>query len=120
MVTTESEGLFRSGVLSQLFQFQKRNPGRFQLGLVKKRFSKTVGGSYLSQGCPLCDALFGDFPLGESVFFYFADPRPGQRHFGFQLNLDQVIEDGGFAGDEHWIGAEECPIPVDPSADVLA
>ena len=79
-----------------------------------------MGGSYLSQGCPLCDALFGDFPLGESAFFYFADPRPGQRHFGFQVNLDQVLEDGGFVGDEHWIGAKECPIPLDPSTGVQA
>lgn len=35
----------------------------FKIGQVKKRFSKTAGGSYLSHGCYYCDALFGDFPL---------------------------------------------------------
>lgn len=32
-----------------------------KVGQLKKRYSKTVHGSYLSHGCFYCDAIFGDF-----------------------------------------------------------
>jgi hypothetical protein len=38
-----------------------------QAATVKERFSKTAGGSYLSNGCPNCDAIQGDWPLAEAV-----------------------------------------------------
>ena len=37
---------------------------------IKERFSKTAGESYLSNGCPHCDAIQGDWPLGEEVSDY--------------------------------------------------
>lgn len=37
-------------------------------GTIKPRRSKTVDASYLSHGCPECDALFGEFPLQEDWF----------------------------------------------------
>ncbi|MFI0909245.1 hypothetical protein [Streptomyces abikoensis] len=44
---------------------------RAGLGLIaesiKPRWSSTVGARYLSNGCQHCDALQGDFPLGEEA-----------------------------------------------------
>jgi hypothetical protein len=37
------------------------------LGAIKKRYSRTVESSYLSFGCPHCDALFGDWFVREAV-----------------------------------------------------
>jgi hypothetical protein len=37
---------------------------------IKERFSKTAGDSYLSNGCLHCDAIQGDWPLGEEVSDY--------------------------------------------------
>lgn len=32
---------------------------------IKSRYSKSIGGSYPSNGCKYCDALFGNSPLSE-------------------------------------------------------
>jgi len=39
----------------------------FKIGKMKERFSKTVQDSYLSFGCPRCDAIFGDWFLYETI-----------------------------------------------------
>jgi hypothetical protein len=38
-------------------------PGTDGVGEIKVRSSRTAGTDYLSNGCPHCDALFGDFYL---------------------------------------------------------
>lgn len=40
---------------------------RDQVATFKGRHSLTMAESYLSQGCPACDALWGNFPLQELV-----------------------------------------------------
>ncbi|GAB3917856.1 hypothetical protein GCM10011575_42030 [Microlunatus endophyticus] len=40
---------------------------------IKPRYSKTRGERYLSHGCSHCDALFGEFPLQESITAVLAD-----------------------------------------------
>jgi hypothetical protein len=37
---------------------------------IKDRFSRTAGGSYLSNGCQHCDAIQGDWPLGHAISDY--------------------------------------------------
>jgi len=54
---------------STLVQFDEALVGRADIALavIKRRFSRTVGSSYFSQGCKRCDALFGEMPLGEWI-----------------------------------------------------
>ena len=37
---------------------------------IKQRFSRTARGSYLSNGCLHCDAIQGDWPLGQAISDY--------------------------------------------------
>jgi hypothetical protein len=55
-------------VLEQASAFSRTLP--LHLATFKERYSRTVEDRYLSQGCPHCDALWGDFPLGEVAFEY--------------------------------------------------
>ena len=53
-------------VLRQLVAFQAGNPElQGRIATFKDRYSITLGRPYVSQGCPHCDALWGDFALQE-------------------------------------------------------
>lgn len=45
---------------------RSRLPNAFQIGVIKRRFSKTQGRSYLSNGCIHCDALIGEWYESEA------------------------------------------------------
>jgi len=68
----ETIGLLSGGevantiVLEQAMAFSRTLP--LKMTTFKERYSKTVQARYLSQGCPHCDALWGDFPLSEALF----------------------------------------------------
>lgn len=47
--------------------------GHPQAATVKVRQSRTAGGSYLSNGCIQCDALFGAFFISETLIGVLAD-----------------------------------------------
>lgn len=98
---------------------------RFRLGVVKSRFSRTVGDRYLSQGCAHCDALMGmhyvmelalevasgtdedltGLPVGEIVFgeahqeLFSSDwhwaPPGGTTHRTTRLVRGSPVEAGG-------------------------
>ncbi len=59
------EGLeYSRQVQEALTRFRESEAGKsVLLGKVKERYSRTVGESYMSQGCPFCDALFGEWHL---------------------------------------------------------
>jgi competence protein CoiA len=46
---------------------QENNENQVILGEINKRYSKTVRHEYMSFGCAHCDALFGDFFIGEDT-----------------------------------------------------
>lgn len=57
------DSLGRYPELLRLLPLDKLKP--FKVGTIKLRYSKTEGGSYLSNGCVACDALQGKFFLHE-------------------------------------------------------
>lgn len=66
------EFILSNGISEQLL--------RNKIGTLKKRFSKTRGESYLSNGCFHCDAIMGNFFIFESLVEYCGDlPDPIHR-----------------------------------------
>jgi hypothetical protein len=60
------------------------------IGTIKNRYSKTVGGSYLSNGCYHCDAIQGDFFIGNYYAHYPWDPDFLEPILEFAVNFDEV------------------------------
>lgn len=53
---------------------KSREKDNINLACIKKRYSNTAGGEYLSFGCNDCDALFGDFFVREAIIeSYYGD-----------------------------------------------
>lgn len=76
-------------ILDQAHDFSRTLPLR--LTTFKERYSETMQDRYLSQGCPHCDALWGDTFLSEAAFGYLdrIEARDFGRNglFAFQLLL---------------------------------
>jgi hypothetical protein len=57
-----------------------------RMGVIKPRFSKTVGEKYVSQGCARWDALVGEFPLREDFITVSSEGGIfGNRDFKFKM-----------------------------------
>lgn len=67
-----------------------------RLGAIKKRYSKTVGGSYVSFGCPHCDAIFGEWFVREETIGAMLD---GYACAGFEIDVPMV---GAGERQTHW------------------
>jgi hypothetical protein len=61
LLTTDVTNQLAMTVAKALLGEEARTAAR--VGQIKARFSRTLGQSYLSNGCVACDALQGDFPL---------------------------------------------------------
>jgi hypothetical protein len=61
LLTTDATNQLAMAVAKVLLGQEARATAR--VGLIKQRYSRTLGQSYLSNGCVACDALQGDFPL---------------------------------------------------------
>ena len=59
--------IFNEKVISKVNEWVKANNNRINIGVIKNRYSNTVGDSYMSFGCPKCDAIYGDFYLLEAI-----------------------------------------------------
>lgn len=56
----------RPEILNKIREYANTEKGRhLNPAVVKERFSKTVGQSYMSFGCSACDSIFGDFYVHE-------------------------------------------------------
>lgn len=72
--------LFNRQMIAMAIDFVKSPEGQhIELGYIKKRYSKTVNDSYISFGCPHCDAIVGDFFLRHEILMeapYYEDEAP--------------------------------------------
>lgn len=85
---------------------------------IKQRFSRTAGGRYLSNGCLHCDAIQGDWPLGQAISDYATGVPLGElpvlavasiprasweaifgarsmRRYGYRIDWDDADDSGG-------------------------
>ena len=56
--------IFNPQILNKLKEWHSNNT-HITLGTIKKRYSNTTQTSYMSFGCPKCDAIFGDWYFKE-------------------------------------------------------
>ena len=54
-------------VISKINEWVKANNNTLNIGVIKNRYSNTVGDSYMSFGCPKCDAIYGYSYLLEAI-----------------------------------------------------
>ncbi|KXP08738.1 hypothetical protein [Tsukamurella pseudospumae] len=64
----DTEMITSEKALSYIQEFLQAAGDTQYLPTIKPRYSKTMRATYLSHGCRACDALFGDFPLGDTWF----------------------------------------------------
>lgn len=69
----------------------------YQIGEIKNRYSKTREGSYLSFGCPICDAIVGNHYLSNIKFDYIYEKDDEDVHF---IELTEPIEIA--SGTKNW------------------
>ncbi|HZS45967.1 MAG TPA: hypothetical protein VFC63_12760 [Blastocatellia bacterium] len=97
---TDGPDIFRyPGVRRQLREFFAERPDvRTRFGRVRKRFSKTRRQEVLSQGCPDCDAIWGDFHISELFTSCLNDLEAslsaGSVVFAFELQLERLFDEG--------------------------
>ena len=76
-----TEVLYWPEVIEQVRQHLEQR-GLMMIGTVKPRYSHGSGATAVSQGCPRCDALFGDRYLTEAALQQFWDlNQTGPDHF---------------------------------------
>lgn len=59
--------IFNEKVISKINEWIKTNKSTLNIGIIKNRYSNTVDDSYMSFGCPQCDAIYGAFYLHEAI-----------------------------------------------------
>ena len=96
---TDGPSIFRyGGIRRQLREFFARRPDvRKRFGRVTKRFSKSIGLSELSQGCPDCDVIWGAFHLRElfenDLANHDASLKAGTMIFAFDLEIERLFDE---------------------------
>jgi hypothetical protein len=80
---------YRPEIVELAQNFVEKDLGS-KLGQIKKRYSKTVEGSYTSFGCYNCDSIFGDFYVMEAKI----DIMYGAKELTYQgeINLKESVE----------------------------
>ncbi len=106
---------FEPEIMKAVKDFLANPEGKsLQLGQIKKRYSHTRTESYLSFGCPSCDAIVGDFYISENLSNYQSrlDPNPAQFNVKLTVPNPVVIipqdEDDNFQDYlAHWCYSEK-------------
>lgn len=82
---------FHGKVISEAIKFTQSPQGKhIQMGYIKKRYSKTVSDSYMSFGCPHCDAICGSFFLRHEIMID-RDSYPIRAVHAFTIDLQEPV-----------------------------
>lgn len=60
----DSKLIFNEEVISKIKEW---NNNILNIGVIKERYSNTMDDSYMSFGCPKCDALYGNHYLHDAI-----------------------------------------------------
>ena len=63
------ELLFNPEIIAKVKGYAASSAGAINLSVIKERYSSTVGKSYMSFGCPKCDAILGDWYYMHDALF---------------------------------------------------
>ena len=63
------ELLFNPEVIAKVKEYALSKTDKINLSVIKERYSNTVGKSYMSFGCPKCDAILGDWYYMHDALF---------------------------------------------------
>jgi hypothetical protein len=94
--------VFRPEIMNKINEYANSEKGRhLNISIIKERYSKTVGHSYLSFGCSGCDSIFGDYFIHEAIIDtcyddVFADKISFDVNYdlGLQLNVPHWCHSG--------------------------
>jgi hypothetical protein len=93
---------FRPEIIKAALTFLRTEQGKFlRMGTIQTRYSKTVGDSYLSFGCPWCNAILGDHYYFEEVStaFYCLDNTQKVFH---EVELTSAPDLLKWTSPSHW------------------
>lgn len=97
--------IFNHQMITIAMDFVKSREGQhIRLGEIKKRYSKTVNESYMSFGCPHCDAIVGNHYLHHEILMevlYHEDSSPAI------LEKEVVLSDQFRQSEPHWCFPED-------------
>lgn len=61
--------LFNQELMDKVREYADAHKDKINLAIIKERFSRTIGKSYPSFGCPKCDAILGDWYYRDYTAF---------------------------------------------------
>ena len=79
---------------------EKAKRQNMKMGKIKSRYSKTVGNSYTSFGCPYCDAIFGSHFYFQEICNVESEDIP---HIDFETTVNISL---GTLNIPHWCYSE--------------
>jgi hypothetical protein len=110
---------FEPDVVAAALAFRRSPAGQgLRVGAIKSRYSRTMGESYLSFGCPWCDALYGHFYLHEAVIDAHSALEDGNGAAAV-FEADVVFRHPTSEPQPHWCYPEDgtfCDSPAQVSA----
>lgn len=99
---------FDDDTLLQVYRWHREtgSSAGVRLGEIKIRSGRTMESSYMSFGCPFCDALFGRWFLDHELFV-FAEPDDFTHRFEFERPYQRSRPQSDDPGELEWLAKQD-------------